>query len=124
MSGQHSEMPSMCEEHVADNRRETFREALEFVLDNQYVEFSNGALEVFKVLIGSGMGLECSGDVSDICFHEMVEVGFVLDEEIRKKFFVEFYGRFRDDILVVLGGDSDTRLAVAREMKRRSRFLF
>ena len=73
MSGQDDEIPSMCEKHVADNRREFFREALEFVLDNQY------ALEVFKVLIGSGIGLECSGDVSDICFHEMVEASFVLE---------------------------------------------
>ena len=69
------------------------------------------------------MGLECSGDVSDVCFHHMVEAFFILDSEIRKRFDIQFYCRFRDDILIVIGGTSDSRRDFVDEMKLRSRFF-
>ena len=56
MGGEHAYLPPMCEQYVAPKRKTCFREALENVLDNQYVELSNGAIDVFKVLIDSGMG--------------------------------------------------------------------
>ena len=67
------------------------------------------------------MGLECSGDVSDVTFYELAEKGFVLCEEFILLYNIEFYFRFRDDILVILGGDMDSRRGLFDEFKRRSK---
>ena len=44
-----------------------------WVLDHQFVELSPEDLRVFKTIVGSGMGLESSGDTNDICFYEKAE---------------------------------------------------
>ena len=71
---------------------------------------------------GSGMGLECSGDVNDVCFYELAEKDFVLKPEIIEKYCLEFYARFRDDIVVIIAGDAQPRLDFVHELKRHSRF--
>ena len=60
MSGEHAQLSSDCAEHVC-------REGVDFLLGSQYVE----CLDLFaKVVVGSGMGEEHSGAVSDFCFAE------------------------------------------------------
>ena len=93
-----------------------------FVIGNQFVELDKNALEVYKVLTGAGMGLEMSGDVCDIAFHDMVEKDFVGTVEFKDRSHVEFYVRFRDDILVCLAGTPESRRAFCSELKRRSSF--
>ena len=104
-------------------KREAFREALRFVLENQFVQISEEDLEAFMVVIGSGMGVECSGDTSDISFYELAEKTFVLQPEFQRKYHVEFYARFRDDIIVVLGGDSQNRVEFAQVFKTYSKYF-
>ena len=108
---------------MAEHRRISFKKALEFVLDHQFVQLSADDLYIFKVLVGSGMGLEMSGDVSDIAFHEMVEAEFVLNESVREKYHVEFYGRFRDDILLIIAGTPESRREFIDCLKVRSKFF-
>ena len=50
------------------------------------------------------MGLQCSGEVLDNCFHFMVEDGFINNLANREHFRIKYWGRFKDDILVVLKG--------------------
>ena len=69
------------------------------------------------------MGLEMSGDVCDIAFHDMVDKDFVDSSEFKDRYHVEFYARFRDDILVCLAGAPASRRAFCDEMKRRSNFF-
>ena len=104
MSGDQSELPRLCANHVIDYRQAIFSKVCEWILDHQYVELHGDDRHVYKVIKGSGMGLECPGDVNDLCFYEMAEKNYALDPEIREKYFVEFYARFRDDIIVVLAG--------------------
>ena len=69
------------------------------------------------------MGIECSGDVSDVSFYELAEITFVLVPEVIQKYHLEFYARFRDDIIVILGGDGDSRREFVDVFKRHSRFF-
>ena len=52
----------------------------------------------------------------------MAEKNYALDPEIREKYFVEFYARFRDDIIVVLAGDPRSRKEFLYGLKRCSDF--
>ena len=123
MSGEHPVLPGKTSPHVLPHRRVAFEKALKFVVENQFVESEANALEIYKVLVGAGMGLEMSGDVCDVAFYDMVERGFVDSSEFRSVYRVLFYVRFRDDILVILGGTPDTRKAFSDEMKTRSSFF-
>ena len=116
-------LPTKTSPHVLPRRKEAFEKALKFVSENQSVEIEAEALEVYLVQIGAGMGLEMSGDVCDVAFYEMVERNFVDTPAFKDVYHVEFYARFRDDILVILAGDSDSRRAFSDEMKRRSSFF-
>ena len=51
----------------------------------------------------------------------MAEAQFVLDPAVVLKYHVEFYARFRDDIIVILGGDYVSRREFVDEFKRHSR---
>lgn len=108
---------------MLERRRKAFTNAVEFVLENQFVELDSDDRYIFRAIAGSGMGLECSGDISDMCFHHMVEKPFCCDSTFRRHYHVEFYGRFRDDILLVLGGTPDSRREFIHAMKIRSRFF-
>ena len=68
------------------------------------------------------MGLECSGDINDITFYELAEVCFVLLPAIKAKYDIQFYARFRDDIFIVIGGSSESRVEFVHEFRRHSRF--
>jgi hypothetical protein len=39
-------------------------------------------MEIYKVYLGSGMGIECSGDCVDITFYELAEKSFVLSPDV------------------------------------------
>ena len=96
---------------------------MEFVLKNQFVELSSEELEVYKVELGSGMGVECSGDTSDIAFYELAEKDFALNPEVQNKYDVQFYARFRDDILVILGCDYELRVEFCQLFKQRCSYF-
>ena len=86
MSGRHDNLANMSAKHVFGKRRQkSFRETVLWLLDNQFVQLSPDDLFVYKVLQGSGMGLESSGDISDVCFFELVEKAFTLRPEVQEK---------------------------------------
>ena len=105
MSGNYNELPKSCASTVAIQHQSAFRELLNTVLRNQFVETMNssGVKEVFRVLVGSGIGLLCSGEVSDVCFYVSAEKNFVLLPAIRAKYEISFYARFKDDTIISLG---------------------
>ena len=123
MSGAHSELPNLSDMYVTEDRRVAFKKAVDFILSNQFVELDVSDLFLYKVVAGSGMGLECSGDSSDVCFDRMVEKAYCNNKTVRERYHVEFYGRFTDDMLVVLGGSKDSRREFIDGMKKRSRFF-
>ena len=56
---------------------------------------------------GSGMGLICSGEISDWTFFADAEENFVLDDAVRTRFGILLYLRFKDDIFVVMEAEDD-----------------
>ena len=100
MSGRHSELSSHGKLAAEEVIRDVFNDMITFILGSQYVRVE-GRSGVWKVVSGSGMGLLCSGELSDFVFYVMVEKDFVLCSEIREKYRIQFYGRFKDDLLIL-----------------------
>ena len=53
------------------------------------------------MLQGSGQGQIISGDFADNTFLHPMEVNFCALESVQRKYNIDFYGRYRDDILIV-----------------------
>eukprot|EP00959_Pyramimonas_sp_CCMP1952_P258232 5397503-Pyramimonas_sp.AAC.1 len=68
------------------------------LLSNQFVHTPLLEDRHWRVVSGAGMGFPCAGDVADVNFAEMVEVELMSRFEDHG---LLFYGRFRDDILLL-----------------------
>ena len=113
MSGEHNDLLRHAMKGFDQTHRTELGDLLDHILTTQYVDYGmcDGGRTgpCAQVKIGSGMGLICSGEVSDFCFLELVDKPSVLNPLIREQYEVHFYGRFKDDMLVILGGSSDPR---------------
>ena len=78
--------------------RGLLEETVFWSLDHQYVCVLELPNRVWKVELGSGMGLKHSGEVADASFYTLHEMHLLprLDE-----FSIKRYCRFKDDILVI-----------------------
>ena len=76
-------------------------EALGFVLDTQCVT-SGG--RTARVVCGSGMGEESSGAISDYSFFCRCEREFLLKPDVRAKYGIVAYVRYRDDLVIITNG--------------------
>jgi hypothetical protein len=61
---------------------------------------------VYQVQLGAGMGSTYAGDASDLHFFALCEKNFALLPAVQLEFGIEFYGRFKDDGIIIL---SDAR---------------
>ena len=123
MSGEHTELINSCTSAAPPETRRPFSELLSFILRNQHIAIDGDESSVHKVTLGSGMGLSCSGEVSDVAFWWMVERNFIDHPQNRKNFFVELYARFKDDIFLCLGGPKERQLKFVNALKMRARFF-
>ena len=106
--------------------RGLFKDLVSHVMSTQFVSNCQRLrLEsvIFNVIIGSGMGLKCSGELSDYAFYILCEVSFLLCPEIRRRFNIRTYFRFKDDMFFIIGGDRDTRKVFYEELKTRAGFF-
>ena len=124
MSGEHSLLAEKCAKiknaEGAASRR-CFKELLSAILGSQVLAASGAPGSYWRVKIGSGMGLLCSGEVSDYVFYELSERYFATNKRLQRREQVVLYLRFKDDILVIMnGGVVAVRRFVAR-LQRVSR---
>ena len=107
-----SAAPSQCNGRAGF--RKAFRDLLCIFLESQFVVQSRRKLKpsspVFPVMIGSGMGSIVSGSVSDYAFYCLAESNFLLDPTVRTQHHIRGYMRFKDDLLLILGGSKDSRI--------------
>ena len=75
-----------------------------FILTSQYVICEGRQSEAFRVDRGSGMGLSISGDFSNLCFHDLVEV-WSTSLTAKVQHGILMYMRFMDDGLIVARDD-------------------
>lgn len=123
MSGNHRELASLATREVSPVLQQHVQDLLFFILDHQFVAQKGDPERVFKVMKGSGMGLICSGEVSDLAFLELVEKSFVLKPHVQRKFGVKHYSRFKDDIFLVMKGDMTLCRRFFRLMQARSKYF-
>ena len=89
------------------------------ILTNQLVSWP-GSEEVYRVTTGSGMGQLCSDEPSSISFYLKVEQQYTLDPEVRRKYGVLQYLRFKDDIFILASGPRSRHVPFSDEMFSRS----
>ena len=105
MSGDHPSLTEHSFSHIADTElRDNLEKFAYFILDNQFVsvEIGDSKPTLLKVLLGAGMGLLCSGSIADVSFLHMAEKSYVLDPDVRAKYKLVYYARFKDDIILVM----------------------
>ena len=106
MSGTHRHLLRRVSRCAPSGAQQSFDDLVWCILHNQFVRVP-GVRECFRVARGSGMGLICSGEISDWTFFADAEENFVLDEGVRTRFGIVLYLRFKDDIFVVLEAEDD-----------------
>ena len=120
MEGLHCEFVQYSAEFVEMKWRPFYKAVLQHILETQFLEVESLDGCLWKALKGSGMGLGFSGELADITFYATVERAFVNDPTFLREHSVELYVRFKDDILVILGGTHASRISFFKSLRERS----
>ena len=102
--------------------KEALARSLEVLLDNQYVVNRLLPQRTWKVVRGSGTGLVHSGETCDLALANLAEVGWLANSEVRKKFGILGFWRFRDDSLVIFDNIELFKECIW-EYKRRAKYF-
>ena len=74
----------------------------------------------FRVNIGSGMGLTCSGELSDGAFCNLAEKDFATNPEIQARYGILFYARFKDDGIIIATCNRQDLIDFTAKFKQKS----
>ena len=115
MTGEHPLLARTGAEAVSPPWRTPFKKLITFLLNHQFV--TDGEC-VRKVIAGSGMGLEMSGDMCDYIFYFLCEQ-HIFKAEPWNHHRIKCWLRFRDNIFIVTRGlvDNQHRVQLANLMK-------
>ena len=103
MSGRAHELCADATGSVKDGRtKRALETAISTVLATQLITVPDGGTSVYSVAVGTGMGLPCSGEISDSAFYNRIEKETVGDPRFLERFKIDLYVRFKDDGLFVL----------------------
>ena len=89
-----------CEDSVNAVDWPICKRALEFVLDTQYVCSEHMKGKRFKVVRGASQ-LLCAGDIADAASYNKVEVSTFCNPYFIMRYGIVYYGRCRDDALII-----------------------
>ena len=117
MTGAHPLLVEESSKIVEPSMRADYKCLAESILENQYVVSDMCPQSFYKVVTGTGMGMIPSGCVSDSVLYSLLEKGFILKPHNRQRFSVYFYSRFRDDILLIVGDDTNTNRSLVEHMR-------
>ena len=78
---------------------------IDFLLTHQYVQSEHCPHQVWQVVVGTGMGLNFSGELSDSAFYIMAEKWTIGSHHTLESAGVLGYWRFKDDILAAVKSD-------------------
>ena len=118
MSGLHTQFLEFCTPLVDKKWQNHFRALLTFILGSQYVTMEGCTDSVWQVKRGAGMGLSCSGEVCDATFYASVELALI---PALPEFSVFHYFRFKDDLMLIVGGNAISRFQLLSKMKGLSK---
>ena len=117
MSGNHRELIRLSCLAVSSYWRPLYKAVLTVALQNQYLANDD---DLYRVVVGSGMGMPYSGDLSDLVFYWGTERGLLDNKNFRAKTGTIDYMRFKDDILVLSAGGAEGRRGLLRALHARS----
>lgn len=123
MSGKHSQLLAMMERNLSVPYKRQMVDLARLAPEKQYIKIYPEDSYAYQVCKGSGMGLVCSGEISDECFAKMVEVSFAVREDVMQRYSIHFYGRFKDDGLIIASGEFTKRLEYVQTMRKLSSFF-
>eukprot|EP00959_Pyramimonas_sp_CCMP1952_P058791 1227705-Pyramimonas_sp.AAC.1 len=104
MSGTHSVLREQSSKFFHGGQQRRFTRVLNFILGHQCVELPGIPEHLWKVLHGSGMGMICSGEVSDSTFFQLAEEPWINDAAFFRSVGLRCYFRFKDDIIAFFDG--------------------
>ena len=125
MSGEHAALEELSSTCVSAHIRRQYKRLVRFVLESQYVILDGRAVDdiIYQVTCGTGMGIGCSGDISNAAFFAMAERSWAVDPRIQASHGVCGYFRYMDDLLIVVNGTSLQRQKFLRGLRERARFF-
>ena len=122
MSGSHDVLVTESSRFLRGDEREQYRIALQFILANQFVTVPGcDDMELWQVTCGSGMGMICSGEVSDASFYQLAERRWLQDDEYKSMIGLAAYFRFKDDIIAFFDGLQQDRDRFLRDLSTWAR---
>ena len=119
MTGDHDLLVKNACDFFPSTESETVKPMLKLILDNQFLSNKFGDSATYKVVMGSGMGMPCAGEVSDASLCTLLEKR-LLSHENPMHDCIKFYARFKDDILMVVRGDEAVRTRLLAVMQSYS----
>ena len=108
MSGAHYRLAKSLGNHIAETEGPLRRHArlihdvVVFLLDSQYVSLDpkDPEADTLHVSHGSGMGMQCSAEIADLSFFQLVESQVVFSWLREQQYLL--YGRCKDDALMII----------------------
>ena len=133
MSGEQSGLASRSSKALHFHIRDVGRRLTAHILSSQFVsqEADYGSkfidveaeyLGLWRVVKGSGMGLTLSGAVSDYTFFDLCEK-WATDPAIMAEYCIRFFGRFKDDGIVIIGGTHSSRVSFFQKFKAKAAYF-
>lgn len=104
MCGRARDFANLSFTHLDVDRQQAFVALTTFILERQFVHVGLTGT-THKVLVGSGMGQICSGDLADMTFFNLCEKSWAATKAACQCFGIVWYGRYRDDILMLVDDD-------------------
>ena len=117
MSGRHHLLSDLASQCFPEDIRTDARCMIDCILSNQVVQVP-GEQRLLSVKVDTGMGLRCSGELSDACFYKLAEEGFASDLEVQQRYGVLHYSRFKDDGFIIIDGTREQRNSFCQQLKR------
>ena len=122
MSEKHQRLVELVGEAPGARIREEIVDSVDFILGSQFLELPEFKNSAFQVVIGSGMGLLSSDEISNFSFYQLVEK-HVLTDSYKQEFGLKLWLRFKDDIFVVLDSEHDKRVEFWHDVRKRAEFF-
>jgi hypothetical protein len=103
-SGSFDDIISFGTKGFTSSLRQVAQKVVKFLLVHQYVQSRYLDDALFRVRVGTGMGLIHSGELADAVFYHMAESPLLAQPRSLQFFGVECFTRFKDDMLFIAQG--------------------
>ena len=124
MTGAAEDLSTWSTNLLYDKYRAVAKRCAEFLLSHQFVESPADAVDgIYRCIVGSGQGLQCSAAVADAAFLTQNEIGGIrlLGREVKQHLGIIFYVRYRDNLLFILENQT-CRHALKQSLDRMKHF--